>query len=72
MIYHVAMGINYLLQAPAEECKMMLKDRETGRELRSEEVKAHALILKAKGFEVVPSCDNYDRLGYCQGHEAKS
>lgn len=30
---------------------------------------AHATILKASGRESLPTCDNFDRLGNCKGHE---
>ena len=33
------------------------------------EIIAHATILKAQGFEVLPSCADHDKKGYCPGHE---
>ncbi len=32
------------------------------------EIVAHATILKAKGFEVLPACDKTDSKGNCLGH----
>lgn len=33
------------------------------------EIIAHAVILKAMGFEVLPTCDNHDATGKCLGHQ---
>ena len=35
------------------------------------EIQMYNLAAKAKkeGFIVIPMCDNYDKRGYCQGHE---
>lgn len=33
------------------------------------EIIAHAMILKAQGFEVLPVCSGHDSKGYCQGHD---
>ena len=33
------------------------------------EIIAHAAILKAKGFEVLPACNNHDTQGNCLGHQ---
>lgn len=27
---------------------------------------------KARGFEVIPPCDNHDARGFCNGHEKES
>jgi hypothetical protein len=32
------------------------------------EIIAHASILKAQGFEVLPTCNNHDSKGNCLGH----
>lgn len=29
---------------------------------------AYATILKAAGYEAMPTCTHYDRLGRCKGH----
>ena len=34
------------------------------------EIATHAVILKASGLEVMPTCRNYDAKGYCTGHDA--
>lgn len=69
MIYHGTFDLDYILKMTPEMAGSMLKDRETGRTLRSEEVKTHAAILKAKGFEVLPCCDHHDDRGNCLGHD---
>lgn len=33
------------------------------------EIIAHATILKAQGFEVLPTCNNHDANGNCLGHQ---
>lgn len=69
--YCCQFDLDYVLNAPAEEAGRMLKDAQTGRTLTSAEAKAHAAILKAQGYEVLPiGCDNYDAKGYCSGHES--
>lgn len=37
-------------------------------------IRAHLVIMKAKGMEVIPSagCTNQDAKGYCLGHESES
>lgn len=70
MIYHGTFDLDYILRMTDDMAGSMLKDRETGRTLRSEEVKAHAAILKARGFEVLPCCDHHDATGQCLGHES--
>lgn len=32
------------------------------------EIIAHAAILRAQGYVILPACANHDRLGYCKGH----
>jgi len=48
-------------------------DDGTERPLAVEEIRAHIADLKARGFEVVPPCDNSDpKTGRCLGHERAS
>lgn len=35
------------------------------------EIIAYATILKAKGFESLPTCDGHDTKGNCLGHKQK-
>ena len=67
MINHVAVGLNYLTSCPLAELEGMFKN-DQGETIAPEAVVAHAAVLKAKGFEVLPPCNNYDALGYCNGH----
>ena len=67
MIRHVAVGLNYLTHCPLVELEGMFKN-EHGAVIEPEAIVAHAIVLKAKGYEVLPPCDNYDALGYCNGH----
>ena len=70
MHYHVAMSCTGILREPPEVAGSMLKDGKTGRTLKSEEVYAMAATYKARGYDVIPPCDNYDAKGFCKGHES--
>lgn len=35
------------------------------------DILTHATLLKARGFEVMPTCGHHDSRGYCMGHVAK-
>ena len=39
-----------------------------GRRLTAAEWIARAAILKAKGLQALPTCDNHDSTGQCKGH----
>lgn len=69
MKYHVAMSCDGILREPPDVAGSMLIDSATGRTLESHEVYALATIFKARGFEVIPACDNHDSKGYCNGHD---
>jgi hypothetical protein len=34
----------------------------------AEEIVAHATVLKAMGYKVLPSCALHDPQGFCRGH----
>jgi len=67
MLRHVAVGLNYLTTCPLIELEGMFKN-ERGETIAPEAVVAQAVVLKAQGFEVLPPCNNFDALGYCNGH----
>lgn len=68
---HVCVGLNYLTSCSLTELVGMFND-ENGQTIPPEQVVAHATILKAQGFQVLPACDNHDAKGYCLGHETIS
>jgi hypothetical protein len=35
------------------------------------EVMAHAVLLRMRGFSVLPTCSKHDPLGHCLGHESE-
>lgn len=69
MIYHCCMDLDFIIRCPPEKAAMIARRPDTGIQMESHEIKAHALILKAKGFEVMPGCNHHDSRGHCLGHE---
>lgn len=70
--FHVAMDIQGgILKHEKNPSRLegMFVNRQTGVSLTGEEVLEMGRHFHAKGFEVVPPCDNHDSLGICQGHE---
>jgi len=66
---HVSVSIDGLLRLNKKDAAMTLTNSETGEDLTAEEAYAIARQYKAKGFKVIPVCDNHNELGYCMGHE---
>ena len=48
-----------------ERLTIMFPNEGTG-----EEIRARLLQMRRDGFAFVPSCDNADERGECQGHES--
>lgn len=71
MLYHCCVDLDYILRQPPREAGRMLRDEKTGRSLRSEEVYALAAVLKAQGYDAMPTCDRHDARGHCLGHEGR-
>lgn len=69
MRFHVSASLDELIEAPFEDLEEAFYDRLRQRMLSAAEVKAHAVILKAMDFEVLPPCGHHDKRGYCQGHD---
>lgn len=66
--YCVSFDINYLWNLSDDELGRCLKDKETGRPLSAAEVRTHLAMLAGRGYDVMPTCENHDARGYCQGH----
>lgn len=69
--YHATFDLDSLIHR-GEAAKMAGYVRFPGSETWATEAEiiAHASILKAKGFEVLPACDNHDSTGQCLGHSS--
>lgn len=68
-IFHVTFNLNALIHK-GEAAQMAGHVRFPGSETWATEAEliAHATILKAQGYEVLPTCDNHDKKGNCLGH----
>jgi hypothetical protein len=43
--------------------------RDDGSKMTPTELRTMFCEWKARGFDAVPTCDNYDDRGHCKGHE---
>lgn len=70
--YHATFDLDALIHR-GEAAKMAGHIRFPGAEdwATEAEIIAHASILKAQGFEVLPTCDNHDATGQCLGHQSE-
>lgn len=70
MIYHCCFDIDHLIHRGGAR-RMAGHVRLPGQsEWATEaEIITHATVLKAQGFDAMPTCSNHDRLGHCNGHE---
>lgn len=72
MRYHTAINVNHILAMSVEEAGNLLSapdDQGGVRTLSSAEVFTHAILLKCRGYEVVPvGCTHHNAKGYCLGH----
>ena len=68
-IYHATFDLDALIHR-GEAARMAGHIRLAGAEdwAPEAEIIAHASILKAQGFEVLPTCDRHDASGQCLGH----
>ena len=72
--FHCCMAISYLIghARRPRELDGIFVERDTGRKMPGEEVLTMAIDLASNGYEVVPSCENHDTRGYCQGHQQEA
>lgn len=73
MKFHVGISLDYLIHHRGA-AEMAGHVRLAGAETwaTEPELLAHATILKAQGFELLPGCSKHDARGRCQGHEEES
>ena len=71
-IYHATFDLDALIHR-GEAAKMAGYVRLPGQQewATEAEIITHASILKAKGFDVLPTCDNHDAIGQCLGHQSE-
>lgn len=67
--YHATFDLDALIHR-GEAAKMAGYIRFPGAEdwATEAEIIAYAAILKAQGYEVLPTCDKHDATGQCLGH----
>ena len=70
--YHATFDLDSLIHR-GEAAKMAGYVRLPGQQewATEAEIITHASILKAKGFDVLPTCDNHDAIGRCLGHQSE-
>ena len=71
-VYHATFDLDALIHR-GEAAKMAGHVRLPGEQEWATEaaIITHASILKAKGFEVLPTCNNHDATGTCLGHQSE-
>lgn len=67
--FHLSLDLGWLIErggASEVACGLVLP----GSKLPATEVEllAHAVILRARGFECMPTCAGHNRSGRCMGH----
>jgi hypothetical protein len=66
--FHCCFDLGYVLKHAREMAAAGVTMR--GERMTEASLTAHAAILRARGFEVLPTCSEYDARGYCRGHES--
>lgn len=70
MMFHCAFDLDYILHRCGARSMAGNVRLPGASDLATEaEVLTHATLLKARGFEVMPTCDQHDERGYCLGHK---
>ena len=68
MRYCGSLDLDHLLRPPFGLLGRLVPDEDSGRPLPPVEVAARAVLLRAAGYEVMPTCGHHDRRGFCLGH----
>ena len=68
MRYCGSLDLDHLLRQPFAELGRLVRDHDSGQPLPPVEVAARAILLRAAGYEVMPTCGHHDRRGFCLGH----
>ncbi len=66
-VMHCSFDLGYVLRHAREMANAGI--RLNGERMTEVSLMAYATILRARGFEVLPSCPEHDARGYCTGHE---
>lgn len=68
MRYCGSLDLDHLLRQPFAQLGRLVRDQHSGQPLPAVEVAARAILLRAAGYEVMPTCGHHDRRGFCLGH----
>jgi len=68
MRYCGSLDLDHLLRQPFAQLGRLVRDEDSGQPLPPVEVAARAVLLRAAGYEVMPTCGHHDRRGFCLGH----
>jgi hypothetical protein len=68
-VIHCCFDLDYILRRGGADEMANGGIRKDGRLLTAPEIMTMAVLLKAQGFEVLPTCANHDELGHCKGCE---
>jgi hypothetical protein len=73
VIYHCCFDLDSIIHR-GEGSRMAGRVRLAGADHWATEAEliAHATILKAQGFEVMPTCGKHDKAGNCLGHDSEA
>jgi hypothetical protein len=70
-VFHCCFDLDYILHrgGAQEMARGGVRLPGADRLATASEIAAHAVVLKARGFEVMPTCAKHDKAGHCTGHE---
>ena len=69
--FHVCQSIAGLERLMKQGKKIDWLMNDDGRPATYDELRAAIREAKAKGYTILPPCDNVNSTGHCQGHENK-
>jgi len=69
--YHICQSIAGLERLMKKGTKIEWLLNDDDKPATYDEIRAAIKEAKAKGYEVLPPCDNVNSTGHCQGHENK-
>ena len=69
--YHVCINLDSVIKMAVDDPSFLttIEDDGTQRPATRDEVIKAVAEAKAKGYNVLPPCDNVDKTGHCKGHK---